>query len=144
MSELRPDVRAFLETTRSAHLADRGDRTRSRLALEARLLLPPLALAAASASAPALAPSTVAAELRLVREAQAQLRAGQTERALASLAEHARLYPQGVLREERAAARVLALCSLGRGEQARVEAEAFARVAPRSPYAGGLRRPCGR
>jgi hypothetical protein len=108
--------------------------------------LPPGPIASPSgsvaASAAPNAASTVAEELRLVRAAQAQLSAGRAEGALATLAEHARLYPQGALREERAAARVLALCALGRGEQAKREADAFVRVAPHSPYAGGLRRPC--
>lgn len=96
----------------------------------------------AAASAAPIAASTVAEELRLVRAAQSQLSAGRAEGALATLAEHARLYPQGALREERAAARVLALCALGRSEQAKSEADAFVRAAPHSPYAGGLRRPC--
>jgi hypothetical protein len=101
------------------------------------------ALAAGAVAPPGSASPPVAEELRLVHAAQAHLRAGRAEQALASLSEHARLYPQGVLREERVAARVLALCALGRSEQARREADAFARGAPRSPYAGGLRRPCG-
>ncbi len=101
------------------------------------------ALAAGAVAPPGSASPAVAEELRLVHAAQAHLRAGRAEQALASLSEHARLYPQGVLREERVAARVLALCALGRSEQARREADAFARGAPRSPYAGGLRRPCG-
>ncbi len=64
--------------------------------------------------------------------------------ALARLDEHATRFPQGALVEERIAARVLALCSVGRVANARVEAQRFLVARPRSPLAAQVRGSCAR
>ena len=88
------------------------------------------------------APSQLAEETRLVREAQKALAAKDGARALEALETHARRFPDGVLREAREAARVLALCALGRVDEARAEAAAFLQRAPSSPQAARVRAAC--
>jgi hypothetical protein len=87
--------------------------------------------------------SDVAAEVRLLGEAQTAIRGGDAERALLLLDEHARRYPNGALGEERDAARIAALCALGRVGEAKDAADRFLRVAPLSPHAGPVRASCG-
>lgn len=87
--------------------------------------------------------STLDDETRLVRDADAALRGGDAARALTLLDEHARLFPSGVLAEERAAERVLALCALGRTGEARTAAATFLRDRPLSPLATRVRSSCG-
>jgi hypothetical protein len=86
-------------------------------------------------------PNTLALELSLLGEAQAALRAGQPERALALAREHQTRFPAGVLREERLGIETLSECMLGRQEPAR--AQAFLRTAPESPLAARVRKACG-
>lgn len=81
-------------------------------------------------------------EVALVRRASDLLRAGDPMRALSALVEHARLFPAGKLVTMRQAARVQALCDLGRREQARSEAEIFLSDHGDSPYAAKVRQPC--
>jgi len=97
------------------------------------------------ASTPAPAKSNTTAlsqELMLLSRAQAALSSGEAARALALLDEHATTYPNGALHEERKAARVFALCALGRQEEARGEAQQFVSMAPRSPLAARVRGAC--
>jgi type IV secretory pathway VirB10-like protein len=82
---------------------------------------------------PAATESTLAAELRLLSRANAAMRAGRYADALDVLAQHAREFEAGQLAPEREYKRALALCELGRGEQARAAADAFVREHPRSP-----------
>ncbi|WP_438010685.1 hypothetical protein WME89_19760 [Sorangium sp. So ce321] len=98
---------------------------------------------AASASA-SPAGSTLPGELALLRGAQGALRAGDAGRALALLEDHAAEFRDGALREERRAARVFALCALGRIDESRAEAARFLRDAPRSPLAERVRAACTR
>jgi hypothetical protein len=84
----------------------------------------------------------MAAEVALLREAQASVRAGNAVVALRKLDEFAAKYPDGVLRKERSAARVLALCAAGNVAEARAEALRFLREAPQSPVAGRVRASC--
>jgi RNA polymerase sigma-70 factor (ECF subfamily) len=77
-----------------------------------------------------------------VRGGVAALHAGDAARALALFDQHARTYPNGLLSEERAAERVLALCDLGRHAEARLGAGEFLRQYPRSPLAARLRESC--
>ncbi|XXX72570.1 hypothetical protein WMF30_33465 [Sorangium sp. So ce134] len=98
---------------------------------------------AGSASA-SPAGSTLPGELALLRSAQGALRAGDAGRALALLEEHTAEYREGALREERRAARVFALCALGRIDESRAEAVRFLRDAPRSPLAERVRAACTR
>ena len=85
---------------------------------------------------------TLDEETRLVRGADAALRAGDPALALALLDDHARSFPNGVLAEERAAERVLALCAGGRAADARAAADAFLRERPGSALAPRVRSAC--
>ena len=69
-------------------------------------------------------------------------RAGNPSKALQLLDDHARRFPRGTLREERIAARVHALCALGRRSEASEEAETFLAETPQSPYASRVRDSC--
>lgn len=109
--------------------------------------LPPRAIRKAASVAPtkadnALANNALNQELLLLSRAQASLSSGDADRALALLDAHATTYPNGALREERMAARVFALCALGRQEEARAEAQRFVSMAPRSPLAARVRGAC--
>lgn len=105
----------------------------------------PIAPAMPSPSAPSPKGSTggVAVETRLLRDADAALRSGDATQALAILDDHARLYPNGVLREERSAERIFALCKLGRVPEARVESTRFLQENGESPLAASVRSSCG-
>jgi hypothetical protein len=85
--------------------------------------------------------STLGAELKMLGEAQAALRAGAPERALALAAEHRASYPTGVMKEERDGIEVLAGCALGRDYRA--QAEAFVHSARNSPLTARVRKACG-
>jgi hypothetical protein len=93
--------------------------------------------AAPRASAPS---ASLDDETDLLKKAQAQLRAGHPERALATLDEHDG--SGGVLRDERRAERILALCAAGRAAEARAEAQRFLAESPRSPMAARVRSSC--
>jgi hypothetical protein len=93
-------------------------------------------------AAPPSGPTTVATEARLLREADASLRAGDGARALSLLNDHAASFPNGILREERDAERVAVLCALGRTTQARESAATFLRDHARSPLAVRVRSSC--
>jgi hypothetical protein len=99
------------------------------------------ASAAATVSPPA--EGSLSAETHLVRDATSALQRGDGTTALASLDEHARRFPHGVLSEERDAQRVLALCSLGRTAEARTRAARFTEQHPRSALAAKVRDSCG-
>lgn len=87
-------------------------------------------------------PSSLEAETALLEQAQAELRAGHPERALAVLDDHDAQLKGGVLREEQHAARILALCAAGRTGEARAEAARFLAASPRSPMAERVRSSC--
>jgi hypothetical protein len=88
-------------------------------------------------------PDPLAAEDARLREAQAFMRAGDAAGALRTLDEFAASHPDGVLQEERRAARVLALSAAGRVDEACAEAWRFLRETPRSPLAERVRASCG-
>jgi hypothetical protein len=71
-------------------------------------------------------------ELHLMRQARAAVARRDFAAALTPLAEHARLFKNGRLVEEREALRVKALMGLGRSEEARRAAAAFRARFPRS------------
>jgi hypothetical protein len=81
-------------------------------------------------------------ETQRLREAHGALRGGDPEKALALLSEDAAETEGQKLREERAAARVFALCKLGRADEANAEAAAFVAKNPRSPLADRVRKAC--
>jgi hypothetical protein len=87
----------------------------------------------ADTSAPSGEPPDLAVELTLLGAAQRELAAGRAERALERLAEHERMAPYGALLGERLAARVFALCALGRNAEARLAMREFESMAPGSP-----------
>jgi len=84
----------------------------------------------------------LADETELLRAAQAALARGDGKRALALLEGGERRFGNGVLKEERAALRVLALCDIGLGARARREATAFAAAHPRSPLLARVQSAC--
>jgi len=81
-------------------------------------------------------------ETKLLREAQTSLGAGDAAAALARLDELGTRHPDGLLREERLAARIVALCAAGRIAEARREAERFLAEAPLSIHAARVRASC--
>ncbi len=85
----------------------------------------------------------VAEEARLLREADAALRAGDTAGATRWLDDHARLFPHGVLAEESDVQRVLVLCAAHQADAARVAASRFLSAYPQSLLAGRVRASCG-
>ncbi|MEY4548530.1 MAG: hypothetical protein RL685_4725 [Pseudomonadota bacterium] len=100
---------------------------------------------ASRASRPA-APDGLAGEVALLQRVERAIRAREGELALALLAQHEHDYPASSLREERAAARVLASCVARPGSEANVGATANARryLAGRelSVYADRIRTLC--
>jgi hypothetical protein len=91
---------------------------------------------------PAAAPSH-AAELALLLRIQSAYAERDFSGALGLGAEHARRFPNGRLAEEREALRVRSLAGLGRTEEARRAAGAFARRFPRSVLLPRLRQTPG-
>jgi outer membrane protein assembly factor BamD (BamD/ComL family) len=93
---------------------------------------------------PAAAPTTppLDAEVALLQEAHAALRANDGDRALRAVADHGRRFPSGQLGEEFEAARVFALCELGRADEAHDVASRFLREHPRSPLAPRVANAC--
>jgi hypothetical protein len=81
-------------------------------------------------------------ETRLIAGAQEAIERHDGRGAMALLAEHARRFPEGQLREERFAFRVSALCELGETERARREATSFLDVFPVSVHAPRVRSSC--
>lgn len=94
---------------------------------------------AASADAPI---DTLAEELSLIHAAQSELRRGDPDRAIAILDAHASRFPHGVLRDERLALDVLALCARGDVDAARAVKSELERSSPRSSHLGRLASSC--
>jgi hypothetical protein len=98
---------------------------------------------AKSRAAPAPgADTTFAEDARLLRDVRTALSAGQNERALALLDSRKAGLPAGALAEEREAARIVTLCKLGRGAEARARATRFLAAHGSSPLAERVRRAC--
>ena len=91
-------------------------------------------------AAPAARPSApaVADEASLFHDGVVALRSGQPSRAVVLFDFHARLYPQGVLADERVAVRALALADLGRATEAHAAIDRFLQAHPTSPLAARL------
>jgi hypothetical protein len=96
-----------------------------------------------AASLTATAPPAVEIEARALRETLGQLRDGHPDLALASLDDQAQQFPLGALTEERADARIMALCALGRTQEAHTETTRFLAKYPRSLLAGRVSASCG-
>ena len=69
------------------------------------------------------------------------LKAGEAARAQTLLNQDAR-QATSAMREEKAAARVVTLCQLGRVAEARTEAATFQKMYPRSPLVSRVRSSC--
>jgi hypothetical protein len=95
-----------------------------------------------AAKTPVKSQPTLNEELDLVRAAQVAMRQGETSAALTMLEGHANRYPNGALREEREAARAIALCELGRLDQGRQVGRRLLLNSPRSPLAGRIHKSC--
>jgi len=89
-------------------------------------------------------PQTLEAESRALAEAQRALRDRDLEWALNMLAQQDRTFAGGVLAEERAAARVFALCAAGRHDEGRASAERFQKQYPGSLLTERVRQACER
>lgn len=93
-------------------------------------------------SPPASAPrhqDALTREVALLSRAVAALNAGRAGEALATLNEHQRQFPRGILGAERQAAKAQALCSLGRLSQGRAE---LAHLSPKSTAASRAKQVC--
>jgi len=123
-----PPLRASQQVAVAARSVEptKNDATASRSAGAASANLPPLA-----------------EEARLLKQAQRALRDGKPAVALTALVEHERRFPRGQLALERSAARVQALCGLGRTQQAEREGKAFLQLHPGSGLAAQVRASCG-
>ena len=86
--------------------------------------------------------STLVEETDLLRKAQTALAAGDAAAALTRIDALGARHPDGQLREERLAARVAALCAMGREGEARREADRFLAEAPQSIHAARVRASC--
>jgi hypothetical protein len=123
--------------------------------------VPPVPARAAESAIVALAPSAgerppssratassgsdqLAAEIELLARVNQALNSGDSARAQSLLQSYDRRFSTGVLREERAAAGVLALCAAGRVEAARAAARRFQQRWPRSPLLSRLGASCAR
>jgi len=85
----------------------------------------------------------LAQEVAIMSRATSQLHAGRPAAALKAIAEHQQKFPNGVLAQERRAARVQALCALGRNSEAAPELDRLLRAAPRSPTTLRAAQACG-
>jgi len=78
-------------------------------------------------------------EVAILSRAETQLHAGRPEAALRLLNEHERRFGNGLLAEERIAARIQALCALGRTAEADAQ---LARLSPKSLHGEQARQAC--
>jgi len=85
----------------------------------------------------------LAQEVAILSQASSDLYAGRPADALKALEEHQLRYPAGALAEERTAARIRALCALGRVDEARNELTRLSQSAPESPHLARARKACG-
>jgi hypothetical protein len=102
----------------------------------------PASPAEPSAHAAALPEDGLREETFALRLAQQALRDKDPEQALRLLDEQDRRFQAGLLPQERAAARVMALCQATRVEEARAQASRFERQWPRSPLLSRVRSAC--
>lgn len=111
---------------------------------------PPIA-ASPGASSPKVEPisrtlrtlrDSLGEEVQILSRAEKELHNGRPALALMALDEHQRRFASGALAQERAAARVQALCALGRTEDAKAELLKLKRNAPHSPQAAHAASPC--
>jgi len=85
----------------------------------------------------------LAQEVAILSQASSDLHAGRPVDALKALEEHQRRFPTGALAEERTAARIRALCALGRVNEAQTDLTMLSRSIPDSPHLARARKVCG-
>ena len=103
---------------------------------------PPAARTAGKVRAPKVS-GDIEGEVRLLEEADADLRRGDAAGALARLGEHASKFPGGALRQEREGMNVVALCQAGRQAEGRAAADRFLSRSSKSALASRIRAACG-
>lgn len=81
-------------------------------------------------------------EVALLSRAETELHAGRPASALLALAEHQRKFPRGALAEERTAARIQALCALGRNAEANAQLRQLLHISPKSALEARTRQAC--
>jgi hypothetical protein len=81
-------------------------------------------------------------EVALLSQAETELHAGRPARALVALTEHQRKFPRGALAEERTAAKIQALCALGRNEEANQQLRQLLHISPKSALEERSRQAC--
>lgn len=81
-------------------------------------------------------------EVQILSRAEMELHNGKPALALRTLDEHQRRFSSGALVQERSAARIQALCALGRTQDARAESIKLKRSSPNSPQAAQISSPC--
>ncbi|HMJ54422.1 MAG TPA: hypothetical protein VK540_20210 [Polyangiaceae bacterium] len=114
------------------------DRTHGAMRPRARGETSPEAIPGANSGAT----DSLAAEVRLLRDARAALDRGDAVQALRLVDTHRKRFPRGTLYEERLATRVQVLCALGLPDGARLSAQELERTAPRSPHLARVRASC--
>jgi hypothetical protein len=85
----------------------------------------------------------LAQEVAILSRAGTELHSGRAAAALRALDEHQKKFPAGLLTQERTAARIQALCALGRMTEADAELARLARSSPESPHEARARQACG-
>lgn len=90
----------------------------------------------------ATSPSSLAEETRLLERAREAVTGNRPKDALALLRDAEAKFPNGVLRQERAVLRVVALCDAGKAPQGRTAAAAFLRAHPRSALRSRVESAC--
>ena len=84
----------------------------------------------------------LAEEVALLSRAETELHAGRPAKALVALAEHQSKFPRGALAEERTAARIQALCALGRTDEANLQLRQLLHISPNSALEERTRQAC--
>ncbi len=85
---------------------------------------------------------TLDQEARLLTDARQALEHGDGAEAIARLDEHARRFPNGWFAADRAAERIIVLCSLGRRAEAVEQATVFLQSRPKSPLTRRVEASC--
>jgi len=101
--------------------------------------LPKAARSAVALRATSHSRDNLSEEVTILSRAQNELLRGRAESALRLLGEHERKFSRGILAEERTAAKIQALCALGRVSEANA---LLSRVSPRSVTGESARQAC--
>jgi hypothetical protein len=113
----------------------------ARAKVAARPASRPAPAPAPAVAAPVVESSSLAEETQLLREADRAVRAGDGERAMALLNDHAARFPDGNLAPERAAERLVVLCLDGKADAS--AASRFLAAHPGSALTARVKQACG-